>query len=151
MNQDETPALPRQRGRQSATARAVVPIATSTVPLQPPSRLSGEESQVWRETVASVKAGWFRGSETVLETFCRAVIVERRLAAVLSQLDPADERYSGVARTHRAEAMLVGNLAGKLRLTVRATRDREATKASASPPSYYDFMALQQGDTDAQN
>jgi hypothetical protein len=151
MDQDETLGLPRQGGRKSAASLAVVPIASSAVPLQPPSRLTADESAVWRETVASVKPGWFRGSETVLETFCRAVVVERRLAARLHQLDPADERFGGVARTHRAEAMLVGNLAGKLRLTVRATLDRETTKSGVAPASYYDLMALQQGDADAQN
>jgi hypothetical protein len=44
--------------------------------------------------------------------------------------------------------MLFGKLAGKLRLTVRATRDRETTKRAPSP-SFYELMAL--GDADAQN
>jgi hypothetical protein len=62
--------------------------------------LSAEEAAVWRETVASIKAGWFRGSETVLETFCRAVVVERRLGLRLRDLDPADERFGALAGTH---------------------------------------------------
>ncbi len=79
-----------------------------------------------------------------------AVVVERRLGLRLRELDPADERYSGLARTHRAVAMLVGNLAGKLRLTVRATRDRETVKATPRPTSFYDLMDLRQGGDDAE-
>jgi len=148
MNPDEPLDVRRPRGRKPAAAMEVVAIDANSASLSPPSRLSAEEATVWRESVASVKAGWFRGSETVLETFCRAVIVERRLGLRLRDLDPADERFAVLARMHRNEAMLVGNLAGKLRLTVRATRDRETIKR-APTASFYDIMAL--GDPDGQN
>jgi hypothetical protein len=100
---------------------AVLPIDfdAEARPLEPPVRLTAEERAVWEETVRSVQVGWFTGAETALEVFCRAVVLERRLAAELHQITPADERFSDLARTHRDEAMLVGNLADKLRLTVR--------------------------------
>jgi hypothetical protein len=131
--------LPRQRGRKSAASSAV-PIDGATACLAPPSRQTNEERAVWTETVASVRAGWFRGSETALETFCRAVCIERRLAARLREItDPADERFRELVRLHRAEAMLVGNLTGKLRLTVRSTRDRETLKAVPRGPKPWDL------------
>jgi hypothetical protein len=71
-------------------------------------------------------------SELVLETFCRAVVVEMRLAALLRESYPLEDTdFAALARLHRSEAMLVANIAGKLRLTVRATRKRDTRKLPA--------------------
>jgi hypothetical protein len=68
MNSDEPFALPRRPGGKSAASLAVFPVNANSVPLAPPSRLTVDEAAVWRETAVSVKPGWFRDSETVLET-----------------------------------------------------------------------------------
>lgn len=92
--------------------------------MQPPTRLSPEEAEVWRETVASVRQGWFCGSEAMLEVFVHAVVTERRLAAALREADPKnDYDFDQLHRLHRGSAMLVASVATKLKLTARATRD----------------------------
>jgi hypothetical protein len=97
--------------------------------------LTDEEKRVWKETTETVKPGWFSGSEGLLETFCRSVVIERRLAAWLDQItDPFDDRFSDLLRMHRSEAMLVANLATKLRLTVRSTKDRYSAKLVPQGP-----------------
>jgi hypothetical protein len=76
-----------------------------------------------------MRPGWFLGSEAVLEMFCRAVCMERRLADWIKQLDdPKDARFCDLITMHRTEAMLVANLATRLRLTVRSSKDRYAPK-----------------------
>jgi hypothetical protein len=64
----------------------------------------------------------------VLETFCRAVTIERRLACLLREADLEDLDFGGLVKMHHGAAMLVGNLAGKLRLTVRSVRERDTRR-----------------------
>jgi hypothetical protein len=130
---DPIPTM-RKRGRKSAASFSVAPVVDVRMQLlEPPSRLSAAEKRVWRETAETVKPGWFRGSESVLEMYCRSVVLERRLAGWLKQIDdPTDARYRDLVSMHKVEAMLVANLATKLRLTVRSTKDRYAPKSVSS-------------------
>ena len=121
------PVAGRKRGRKSAAAVVVFPMALLG-PLEPPARFTAAEKGVWRETIASVRPGWFAGSEGVLAMYCTSVVLERRLAEWLKQADPTDARNRDVVMMHKAEASLAANLATKLRLTVRSTKDRYAPK-----------------------
>jgi hypothetical protein len=103
-------------------------------PLPPPAGLSAAEKAVWIETVARMRPGWFAGSETMLEMFCRAVCLERRLARWLKRHDTKDPRYRELVTMHKTEAMLVANLATRLRLTVRSSKDRYAPKLATAGP-----------------
>jgi hypothetical protein len=109
---------------------------------KPPSRLSAAERRIWRETVGRARAGWFLGSENMLEMFCRAVALERRLAAWIQGLDdPKDSRYRDLITIHKTEAMLVANLSTRLRLTVRSTVDRYTPKLATTGPLPWDPSA----------
>jgi hypothetical protein len=113
----------------------VVPIDARMRPLKPPARLSAAERRVWRETTRRAKRGWFRGSENMLEMFCRCVCFERRFADWIKELDdPNDPRFRDLVTMHKTEAMLVANLATRLRLTVRSTVDRYTPKLASSGP-----------------
>jgi hypothetical protein len=137
---DPTPTM-RKRGRKSAASFGAVPVVDVRMQLpEPPSRLSAPEKRVWRETVETVRPGWFRGSESILEMYCRSVVLERRLAGWLKQIDdPTDGRYRDLVRMHKVEAMLVANLATKLRLTVRSSKDRYAPKVVGAGPKPWDI------------
>jgi hypothetical protein len=79
-----------------------------------------------------VKPGWFWSSELLLETYCRCIAHERKLAAWLKEIGRDNPHYLEVMRMHRTEKMPCANLAGKLRLTLRSSVDRYTPKL-ASP------------------
>lgn len=109
-----------------------MPVDVKAQPPEPPSRLTDEEWAIWEEVTKAVRPG---GSEILLETFCRAVATERRLATLLRQSDPANDLdFTNLVKSHRSESMLVAHLAGRLRLTARSTRDRETSKAAVKGP-----------------
>jgi hypothetical protein len=61
----------------------VMPVDVKAQPPEPPSRLTDEEWATWEQVTKAVRPDWFRGSEILLETFCRAAATERRLATLL--------------------------------------------------------------------
>ena len=105
---------------------------------EPPAKLSAEEKAIWREIVAKVKPGWFWSSEHLLVLYVRSLAHERMLADWIKQTDKSHPRYLDVLRMHWTEAMLCGNLAGKLRLTPRSSVDRYAPKLASSRPKPWD-------------
>jgi hypothetical protein len=122
----------RQPGRKSAFT---VVSDSRLQPLPPPAELSPDEKAIWIETVERMRPGWFAGSEAMLEMFCRAVCFERRLAGWLKRRGVAkDPRSRDLVSMHKTEAMLVANLATRLRLTVRSSKDRYAPKLATSGP-----------------
>jgi hypothetical protein len=136
---NDPPATLRQPGRKSAASLSVIAPDIAQQRPEPPSRLTAAEKRVWRETVERMRPGWFRGSENVLEMFCTSVVLERRLAGWIKELDdPKDFRYRDLIKMHKTEAMLVANLATRLRLTVRSTIDRYAPKLASPYPKPWD-------------
>jgi hypothetical protein len=74
--------------------------------------------------------------------FCRSVALERRLADWIKELDdPQDPRFRDLITMHKTEAMLVANLATRLRLTVRSTVDRYTPKLATAGPLPWDPSA----------
>jgi hypothetical protein len=136
---DDPPSTLRQPGRKSAASLSVITPDIAQQRPEPPSMLTAAAKRVWRETVERMRPGWFRGSENVLEMFCTSVVLERRLARWIEELDsPADPRYRDLIKMHKTEAMLVANLATRLRLTVRSTVDRYAPKLASTYPKPWD-------------
>jgi hypothetical protein len=77
----------RQRGRKSASSRlALVPDVKLQRP-EPPPKLLAEEASIWRSIVERMRPGWFYSSEFVLESYCRLVADERRLAGYLAEAE----------------------------------------------------------------
>jgi hypothetical protein len=75
----------------------------------------------------------------LLELYVVALAHERMLADWIKQTDKSDPRYLDVLRMHRTEAMLCGNLSGKLRLTPRSSVNRYAPKLASSMPKPWDM------------
>jgi hypothetical protein len=130
---------PRRRGRQSAAAMAVLPVDIKAKPLPPPERLSEDEKAVWRETVASVRPGWFESCENLLEIYCRAICVERQLAELLRQANPADEGFANLVRLHKSEMLACAHLEGRLRLTTRSIKPRDSVRGTVRTPRPWEF------------
>ncbi len=75
-----------KRGRQSAAALAVVPVALDARRPAPPAHLTEAQGEVWRDTVATMPAGWFhRSHEPLLAAYCRHVVRAVELDKVLQE------------------------------------------------------------------
>jgi phage terminase small subunit len=119
----------RQRGRKSGASHVALVVDIAQQRPQPPKALSREGKQVWREIVDRLRPDWFQGSEFLLEILCRAVVLERWLCQQIKAADPKDEkRLAALVQMQKAEAMVIGNLSGKLRLTPRSSFDRYTPK-----------------------
>jgi hypothetical protein len=119
----------RQPGRKSASSFAVIPGVERARP-EPPRKLSRQEKAVWRDVVERFRPDHFVGCEHLLECYCRAVAMERWLVEQIKATNPSDsKRLAALLPLQKAEAMLVGNLAGKLRMSPRSRLDRYSAAA----------------------
>ncbi len=110
----------RQRGRRSAASLSVV--ATTEAPRPaPPRSLSREAKAVWRAATARFRPDHFVGAEPVLEAYAEGVVMLRDLVERIKQTkasEPIDyKRLAVLMQLQKAQALLIGNLGGKLRLT----------------------------------
>jgi hypothetical protein len=123
----------RQHGRKSAASLAVV--ASMEVPRPaPPRSLSRAGKQVWRATTSRFQPEFFCGAEFLLEAYCDGVVTLRMLVELIKATDPADhKRLAVLVQLQKAQALLIGNLGGKLRLTPRSRFDRYAAAARPMP------------------
>jgi len=62
----------RQRGRRGELSGLnVVDISEIARPEQPPRDLSPAEGQIWRDTVAGMRSGWFsKATYSLLSAYC---------------------------------------------------------------------------------
>jgi hypothetical protein len=116
----------RQRGPKSSASLSVLPAIEQQRP-QAPRSLTREERAVWRDLVDRVRPDWFLGAEHLLEIYVRSICMERFLAAQIKETTD-EKRLLALSQMRKAEGMLIGNLAGKLRLSPRSTKDRYAPK-----------------------
>lgn len=73
-----------KRGRKSAAELAVVPVALDARRPAPQTHLSEPQAEVWRDTVATMPAGWFqRSHEPLLTAYCRHVVRAAELDKLL--------------------------------------------------------------------
>lgn len=131
----------RQRGRKSSASLSIVPAVSIDARRRPeaPRRLSKEEKAVWREITAALRADWFYAAEHLLEIYVRAIVHERRLADLVKAADPNGPQFAKLVRLQRSEAALIGNLAGKLRLSPRSTFDRYTSKLVLRGPKPWEI------------
>lgn len=114
------------------TAPLAVPNAHAQ-PLEPSGRLSAEERQVVGNRLGVANWCW--------KPFA-ARWWSRGAGLPPPRTDPLEDTdFAGLARLHRSEAMLVGNLAGKLRVTVRATSERDTRKLPRRSDAWEDGSA----------
>src|SRR6516165_7027763 len=118
----------RQRGRKSSASLAIVSAVETPRPA-PPRSLPPAVKRLWRDVVGRFQPDHFIGAEPVLECYVEAVEMTRFLHQQIKATDPADHRRLAVlVRLQKAEALLVGNLAGKLRISPRSRFDRYSVR-----------------------
>lgn len=115
---------------------------------EPPEHIADEAKAEWQRVVDALPADWF-GPETwaLLEAYCNSVAQMRWLDAaavklqresVLHGLDVT--LYSYYRKQSSAEAVLMANLATKLRITLQAstTKDKGKGSGAAGPKPWED-------------
>ena len=128
----------KQRGRKSAAELALVPVSLEARRPPPPSDLTEPQGKVWRDTVATMPAWWFRPShEPLLTAYCRHVAraavldkVAQKMMAPESDttLEVADRALKMAERETRAMIAC----ARSLRLTLQSQmHPRTAGRAAA--------------------
>ena len=142
----------RQRGRPSVESHtaALFPGARP----KPPDELQPDEAFEWNRIVDRMPPDWFTAeTHPVLIQYCRHICTARRVAAQLAQVEATfvlDEKgisirpkgwfdeYREMVRLNNQTAMVVGNLATKMRLTPQSRYDSKiasdgATKTTGQP------------------
>lgn len=123
----------KQRGRPSAASLLVVSPPPAPPYIAPPTALSKAEAAVWR-TLAALPAGHLRPCDLPTATeYCRAVVRSNELAALLTQLSPADEGYFRILRAAGQQADRVARLAVRLRATPSARTDPRTVHNNLRP------------------
>ncbi len=94
--------------------------------LRPPGHLSADAARIWRQVAAHLRANGqlLRVDAGVVETYCLAVVRQRRLTAVLDKaaLVDAAGKVHPILRTIEATAATVKNLAHVLGLSPLARK-----------------------------
>jgi hypothetical protein len=129
----------RQRGRKSSASLAIVSAVETPRPA-PPRSLSRAGRQVWRATTARFQPEFFCGAEFLLEAYCDGVVTLRTLVELIKATDPADhKRLAVLVQLQKAQALLIGNLGGKLRLTPRSRFDRYSVRPKPNLPKPWEL------------
>lgn len=130
----------RQRGRRSSASLSVVVPDGREPPPTPPHALTDEERAIWDDIVGSLRPGWFKGAEHPLETYVRAISLERFLSEQIRGTDPSDDRRLALLmRCQRDQAAIVASFGTKLRLTPRSNFDRTAPKLASTLPKPWEL------------
>jgi hypothetical protein len=129
----------RQRGRRSAASLSV--IASTAIPRPaPPRGLARDVKQVWREVAARFQPEHFVGCEFLLESLCESIVMSRWLTKQIKLTDVNDhKRLTVLVQLQKAEALLAGNLAGKLRLSPRSRFDRYSVRPVSTLPKPWEI------------
>jgi phage terminase small subunit len=136
----------KQRGRKSAAALAVVPLAPKSTPgrLRPPEHLPETERELFSELVASCASDHFVASDLPLLTeYCVAVVLARQAAAELQAAGAVvNNRPSAwiVVQEKAVRAMVA--LSQRLRLAPLSRLKAEAVgrHRGAATPNYLDVV-----------
>ena len=131
----------RQRGRRSAASLSVV--ATTEAPRPaPPRSLSREAKAVWRAATARFRPDHFVGAQPVLEAYAEGVVMLRDLSSASNRprrVSPSTTSGSPSMQLQKAQALLIGNLGGKLRLTPRSRFDRYDVRPVSTLPKPWEI------------
>jgi hypothetical protein len=113
-----------KRGRKSASELSVVRIALEGCRPKPPSDLSAQQAQIWREIVESVPGGWISpAQEPLLAAYCRHVSSADRLSAMIDKSEPdlkvavELQRFGKLLSMRERETRALSSLATRMRLT----------------------------------
>ena len=130
-----------KRGRKSTASLSVVTIDVNAQRPDPPSELTATQAKVWRETVETTPAGWFRAGDHLLTAYCRHVVSAGFLAGLIDKCRPDIGDKDGLGRLGRLLAMraretaAISSLATRMRLTKQArAHSRSAGRAFDGTP-----------------
>src|SRR6185369_13224053 len=85
---------------------------------EPPSHLSDDEAELWREVVAVKPVDWFmRDSHPILAAYCQAALMHRDLCRRWHNTDPLAEVDGKLVKLINDTSNRMSMLAVKLRLT----------------------------------
>jgi phage terminase small subunit len=134
--------------RQSAAASALVfSGAMSGQPehIRPPAELEGPAREVFADIAAAAKPGHFQAIDApLLAAYCRAVVMERKSAAAISEALAAAP--PPLLKVHEQSVRTLYLLSQRLRLSPQA-RAPNVSRGSATKPavamSAYERMALE--------
>lgn len=113
-----------QRGRKSSAELAVA--STSTLPARatPPPGLPERAAQVWRATVAAMRADWFTGEHwPLLAAYCRHLARAEDMHRRADDHDGPVEELDRLLRMAEREDRAALALARSLRLTRQSQTD----------------------------
>lgn len=122
-----------KRGRVSAAALAVVPLAQGQVHTIPrpdaPYGLTDREAAVWRAIVDRMPADWFpRETQGLLTQFCRHECTAERIGQLIHQAESCGgdgldiDLYDRLLRMQARESAALKALAASMRISQQATR-----------------------------
>ncbi len=121
-----------KRGRRSSASLAVVTVAMEARRPPPPRHLTTNQTQVWRDTVASMPGGWFdRVHEPMLVAYCRHVAASARLAAMVEAFQ--DEWVGEDGGLQRLDKLL-GMCERESRAIIMCARSMRLTQQSQMHP-----------------
>jgi phage terminase small subunit len=133
----------RQRGRKSAAAVALFPLANNAMKRpEAPKELTPEQADEWRAIVNSQRPDHFtRESQALLVQYCRHTVTANKLAAMIAKAesglakDPFNtaklDAYDKLLKIHEREGRALSSLATRMRLSQQSRYDRQlARKAS---------------------
>jgi hypothetical protein len=136
----------RQRGRKSGVALQLVASGTGHISVvqrpDPPDDMTNAEALIWRVTVDSMPADWFRPEQLpVLKQYCRHVATADQIATwkqeaerrMLEDTDAANFdmwvcTLDRLLKLQAHESRSIAALATKMRLTQQSTCDKSVKK-----------------------
>ncbi|MFL9936297.1 phage terminase small subunit P27 family [Paraburkholderia sp. RL18-103-BIB-C] len=135
----------RHRGRRAASEFEVPPLQlVAAARMKAPAGLPRAAQAIWRTTLASYPADFFRPSDAaLLKAWCTAAAMADEATAVLAREGMFADNGHGRQMPHPAVGILstctamLNNVGMKLRLTpsARMRIDAAATRANAAPAS----------------
>jgi hypothetical protein len=114
------------RGRKSAASQQTVVAGNFDKRPDPPNEITEAQADVWRETVASENADFFKTAalRSMLVDYCRHKVTSDVLSRQLDAMDPESieddeglKRYEILCRLRERETKAAADKATKLRLT----------------------------------
>ena len=137
-----------QRGRKSAAQLGVIAAGIDAVQRpDPPAELTAEQAEVWRDTVAVMRAAWF-GRETwpLLIQYCRHVVHARHIAKLLQATDLESDigKFRKLWGIEARESALIAMLATRMRLTHQSSADpKKKHDPSAALPKPWEMASVE--------
>lgn len=124
------------RGRTSAAAKEVQPLAPCGQRPAPPTHLTAAQRREWKAVVDRLPADWFaRENYPLLAQYVRHVDNANRLAKAIAKTDlttvAGAESFDKLTRMHEREGRAASSLATRMRLTQQSRYNAQSANTAA--------------------